>query len=130
MVKFYTITIRIIQINGFRNTVIRHAGQRIIRFYQTFQDKSQILPGRVKNGGMEKTGGTLWCGWSIFTVPGVQANMMMIASGRNENGICSIPLHDLETEQILVEFQRPGNVRHLQMNVTDTSGGGNRVGIV
>ena len=46
--------------------------------------------------------------------------MMVIASGRDENGVCTIPLHDLKTQQILVEFQGPGNVRHFQVNMTDT----------
>jgi len=69
------------------------------------QSVGQKLPARVKNGGMEKSGRTLGCRGCILTVPGIQANMMMIASGRNENGIRSIPLHDLEPEQVLVEFQ-------------------------
>ena len=43
----------------------------------------------------------------------------MIASGRNKYCIGSIPLHDLETQQILIKFQRPGYIRHFEVHVTD-----------
>ncbi len=73
---------------------------------------------------MKKSGGPLRCGRSIFTVPGIQTDMVVITSGRNKNGIFAIPLHDLEPEQFLVKFERPGDVSHFEVNMTNSGGGG------
>jgi len=45
--------------------------------------------------------------------------MMVITASRNKYGIGTIPLHDLKTQQVPVEFQRPVDVRHFEVNMTN-----------
>src|SRR5215831_16832534 len=44
---------------------------------------------------------------------------MVIATGAEEGGLVTCPLHDVETEHVAVEAERAVDVRHLEMDVPD-----------
>ena len=68
---------------------------------------------------MKQSGSVLRGGICIFAVPGIQADMVMIASGGKENCTGAVPLRNLKTEEVLVEFQGTRDIRHFEVNVPD-----------
>lgn len=118
-IKFHPIAIWIITVNGFRDPMIRKSSERISRFHQAFQDRSQISADRKQNGCVKKSGRALRSRRCIFAVPGIQANMVMVATCRKKNSISSIPLSDLKAQQVLVEFQRSRDIGHFEVHMTN-----------
>src|SRR5450755_1297934 len=85
-VEFHPVAIGIIQVNGFRHAVVGHPGERVTRIGQSFQDNRQILTGGVQDSRMEQSRGVLRSGRSIFAVPGIQPDMVMVSAGGYEHG--------------------------------------------
>src|SRR5437773_2266143 len=56
---------------------------------------------------------------SAFSRPNVQADVMMITTGRQEDGPAAITLRHLETQGVPVKLQRPVKIRDRQVNVPD-----------
>ena len=69
---------------------------------------------------MKKPGTSHRRGRGIFAVPGIQADMVVVAARRHEDCLGAIALRDLETQQFMVKCQRLVQVRHLQMHMADT----------
>src|SRR6185295_4464999 len=57
---------------------------------------------------------------TILTIPRVQPNVMMIATGRNKHSAIAIILHYIKAEDVTIEFQCSFKVSHLKMNMTDS----------
>jgi hypothetical protein len=59
---------------------------------------------------------------SASTLPRIQCDVVMIPASREEGGLRAPPLRDFEAEHAAVECERPLEIRHLQVNVTDSYG--------
>ena len=68
---------------------------------------------------MKQSGSVLRGGICIFTVPGIQSDMMMIFAGGKKYSAGAVPLRNLKTEEVLVEFQGTRDIRHFEVNVPD-----------
>jgi len=60
-------------------------------------------------------------------LPSVQTDMMMVAAGRKERCLASIPLRQLKSEHVAIKRERALQVRHFQVDVTDPGLRGNRL---
>src|SRR2546423_10748635 len=58
--------------------------------------------------------------------PGIEADVVMVAAGREEHGIAAVAGRDVEAEHVAIERNGAVEIGHRQMNVANTSGGGNR----
>jgi len=66
--------------------------------------------------------GRPWRRWmAAFAFPGVKADMVVIAAGRNERSAGSHALHQLEAEHTAIEAERAIEVGDLEMNMPDAS---------
>src|SRR5207237_7697892 len=52
-------------------------------------------------------------------LPGIEAELMVIAAGAEKRRLVAVALGDVEAEHVAVEVERPVDVRDLQMNVPD-----------
>src|SRR6266480_4509377 len=50
-------------------------------------------------------------------LPGVEAEVMVVAAGADERRLVSVALGDVEAEHVAVETERTVDVRHLQMDM-------------
>lgn len=75
---------------------------------------------------MVEPGGTGRGRRTTRTLPGVQTNMMMIAAGRKEGRLASIPLRELKPEHIPIKRERTLQVSHLQVDMANPRFRGNR----
>src|SRR5688572_23072056 len=60
------------------------------------------------------------------TLPRVQADVMMVAAGRYESGLGTVPLRQRKTEYAAIELERPFEVSDFEMYMADTSAWINR----
>src|SRR2546423_14608302 len=56
--------------------------------------------------------------------PGIEADVVMVAAGREEHGIAAVAGRDVEAEHVAIERNGAVEIGHRQMNVANTSGGG------
>jgi hypothetical protein len=56
-------------------------------------------------------------------VPGVEADVVVVAAGRNEGRLVAEPLLQLEAEHAAVELERPVEVGDFQVDVADVDTG-------
>jgi hypothetical protein len=70
------------------------------------QGIGKCMPGRIENGEMIETRCTARRARAAFTLPGVKANVMVIAAGRDECSLVAITLRYLKTEDVTVEVDR------------------------
>src|SRR4051794_839969 len=56
---------------------------------------------------------------AALALPGVEADVMVVAAGGNERGVGTHPLHQLESQYAAIERQGAVEIRHFQMNMPD-----------
>jgi hypothetical protein len=83
----------------------------------------EIPPFRVEDGKVEESGGAMRRGWSALALPGIQPDVVVVATGREKYGVLPVPLRNLESENVPVESQGTFDVCYFQMNVSDASSG-------
>lgn len=116
--------IRIAQIQGLADSVVRRAIEGDAGGLKTSQGVAQILALRVEDGRVEEAGGARG-GWTAAEAfPGVQADVMMIAARRDEGRLRAEALHQREAEHAAIERQRTLQIRDLEMDMADAGSGG------
>src|SRR6202167_2409413 len=125
-VKLDAVFIGIAQIECFADALIGSAVERTFGFDQPAQRIAQSGPRRVKDREMIKAGRSLWRRRPTAAFPGAEPNVMMITAGRNKCRLPAEPLRQLEAEDAGIEGQRPVDIGHLQMDVTNAHAGVDR----
>src|SRR5690349_22339952 len=82
---------------------------------------------RIADGEVVKAGVVWRCGGSAPALPGIQADVVMIATGRYESCVVTQPLNPIEPEHACVKRQRAVDVRDFQVDVADAGAGRNAV---
>src|SRR5688500_12569411 len=91
-IELHTNPIGVDQIKRLGYAVIGSSGTRIVCFHQSFQYYSEVFAGGVQNCCMEQASCTFGCGRSVFAVPGVKSDMMVISASGDESGLASVAL--------------------------------------
>ena len=60
---------------------------------------------------------------AAFAFPGVEADVVVIAAGRNERRAGAHPLHHLEAEHAAIEAERAIEIGDLEMDMPDPGAG-------
>src|SRR5690554_4182764 len=107
--------------------MVAGSGQRIAVFPQPIKDESQILACGINNGSMVKPHTVRRGRRCILTLPSIEANMMMIASGGDECRLITIHQGKFKTQQADIESKGFLQVRYFQMHMAYSGLGGNRV---
>src|SRR5207244_10018861 len=77
------------------------------------------LAARIQDGVVVETGGAGRRRAAPFALPGVEADVVVVAAGADEGGLVLPTAHDLEAENPAVEVQRPLDVGDLEVYVAD-----------
>src|SRR5216683_7056987 len=89
------------------NARAQHAMQRV----------RERRPGRIEYRGVEQPGGAGRRRMAAFAFPGVEADVMVIAAGRDERRLCAHPLLQLEAKHIAIKSERAVEIGDLKMDV-------------
>ena len=118
-VKFDAVLIGIAQIKRLADAVIAGAVERNAGLHHAMQRVRQRRAGGVEDRGVEQPGGARRRRMAAFAFPGVEADVMMIAAGRNERRGRAHPLHDLKAEHAAVKPERAFEIGDLEMDMPD-----------
>jgi hypothetical protein len=119
-IKLYSISVRIAQIERFTDSVIGGAFKWNFCLDETAQCVGEFLPRWIKNRQMIKASGARRWWRPTGAFPGVQTDVMVIASSREKRYFLSVPLRDLKAENVPIKVERTFQVGHLQMNVANS----------
>src|SRR5688572_30415243 len=72
---------------------------------ETLQGIGEIGAGRIEDGEMVETGGAGRWRPTARAFPGIEADMVMIAAGRDEGGLIAHFLDKLEAEHAAIEIE-------------------------
>ncbi len=117
-IKLDAVVVRVAQIERLGDAVVAGAFERDLGGDQPPQRVGQKPAGRVENGGMVKAGGAGGGRRAAAALPGVQADMMVVAAGRDEGRARPAGGHR-ETQHAAIEIERPLQVGDLEMDVAD-----------
>ncbi len=115
------------QIKRFAHAVIARAIKRDPGGNETTERIGQRRSSRIKNGEVIKACRPRRRRACSFALPRIQADVMMIAAGRDKGGLAAVTLLQLEPENAAVEIQGALEIRHLEVHVPDPHAGINRV---
>ncbi len=113
------------KIDGLVGTVIGSAVNGPATLQQAFEGDGQLLTRRVVDGEVVEAGHTAG-GWGTATAsPRVQADVVVVATRRQEGCLVPQTRHQVEAHYVAVEPNGPLQVGDLEVHVTDPSVRGN-----
>ncbi len=112
------VLVRVTQIEGFAHPVIAGSIQLDPRCQNAAQTVGRRPASRIENRGMVQARRPRG-GGGLQALPGVEADVVVMASCGNERRLGPVPLRDLEAEDAAVEPDRPFQVGHLEVDMTD-----------
>jgi hypothetical protein len=95
-------------------------------FHHPMQRVRQRCAGRVEDRGVEQPGRSGRRRGAALALPGVEADVVVIAAGRDERRAVAHPLHQLEAEHVAIEAERAVEIGDLEMDMPDTGAGDDR----
>jgi hypothetical protein len=122
-VELDAVVIGIAEVEGFADTVVGGTVERDVVFDETAQGVCQRGAVGVENGDVKETCGAARRGFATAAFPGVEADVMMVSTRRDEGGLGAVALGELETEDAAVEGEGALQVGHLEVDVADADGG-------
>ena len=118
-IKLDSIPIGIAQIQRFTHAVVRCAFEWNACLNQAAQSIGEFGPSWINDREMVKARRSAMRRRTAVTFPGIQSDMMMIATSRKERRLLSVALREFESEHIPIKRKRPIKIGDLQMNVSD-----------
>src|SRR5262249_46178978 len=122
-VQFDTIAVRVPQIERLADAVVAGSFERYACFGQPAQRIRELRTVRIQDRKMIKTCAPRRRRLAVETLPGVQTDVMVVATGRHEGCLGAVSLSQLESEHAAVEGDGPLEVGDFQVNVSDADGG-------
>jgi hypothetical protein len=127
-VELDAVLIRIAQIERLAYSVIRRPIQPHLRVDQAIERITQRCTRRVYQRQVIEPG----CSWSRMrsaqTFPGIQPNVMVVSARRDECGSIAKAKHQFEAKHTAVEVERAIQIGDLQVNMSHTDTGVDRIG--
>ncbi len=125
-VEFDAVVVGVAEIEGLADAVVGGALELDSGSDEPAQGVGEFGARRIENSHMIKAGRAVG-GWpAVFALPGVEADVMMVAAGGEECGLCAVTLGELESKDIAIESEGAIEVGDLQMNVADSDVGMDR----
>ena len=118
-IQLDAVLVGIAQIERFADAVIAGAVERNAGLDHAMQRVRQRGAGRIKNRGVKQPRRSRRRRMAAFAFPGVQADVVVIAAGRNERRAGAQALHQFEAEHAAIKSQRAIEIGDLEMNMPD-----------
>ena len=124
-VEFDAVLIRITQIECFADAMIGGTIERDVGMLQTPEGIGEAGTGGVEDGQVIEAGGAGGRRRAAEAFPGVEANVVMVATCGDERGTVAEALHQLEAQHTAVEAKGAFQVGDLEMDMADADIGVN-----
>ena len=111
--------IGVAQIKRLVRTVVAGAVERNPRCDEAAKRVGKRGAGRIEDGGVVEAGRSGGRRRATFAFPGVDAEMVVVAAGREEGGLRAITGGQLEAEHAAIEGKRALDVGHLEVDMAD-----------
>src|SRR4051794_10347263 len=92
------------------------------------EGEREVPPRGIADGGVVEAGPTRRGRRAAAALPGVEADVVVIAAGRDEGGLRPEARGELKAEDAAIERQRAFEVGHLEVDVPDVRAGGDGIG--
>ena len=122
-VELDAVLVGIAQIQRLADAVVAGAVELDAGLDHAIQRIRQRRARGIENGGVKQPGGAWRRRMAALAFPGVEADVMVIAAGRNERRTGAHPLHHLEAEHAAIEPQRAFEIGDLEMDMPDAGAG-------
>ncbi len=118
-VELDAVAIRVAEVERLADAVVGGAFERDARADETAECVGQLGASGVDDREVVETGGSGTGRRATLALPGVEADVVMVAAGGEKCGAGADALGDLEAEDIAVEGEGAIEVGHLEMDVAD-----------
>ena len=125
-VQLDAVLVGIAQVERLADAVVAGPVQRDPGREHAAQGVGQLGPARVENGGVEQPRRAGRRRLSAAALPGVEADMVVVAAGRDEGRLAAVALHQFEAEHAAIEGEGAVEIGHLQVDVADGDAGPDR----
>jgi hypothetical protein len=118
-VELDPISIRVAQVDRLADSVIGCTTDRDARIPEAAERIAQRRSIRIADRNVVEARRPRWRRGAAAALPGVDAEMMVIAAGAEERRLVADAQDEVEPEHVAVEAERPVDVRDFQMDVPD-----------
>src|SRR5262245_49820774 len=118
-VELEAVTVRVAQIERFADSVIRGSLERDARLDEAPERVRERLAIGVADRGVEEPRVTRRRRRSAAGLPGVEPDVVVVATSRDEHRLVAVPRLLLEAEDADVEVERPLDVGDLEVDMAD-----------
>ena len=118
-IQLDAVLVGIAQIKRLADPVVAGAVEGDAGIDDAMQRIGQRRPGRVKDRGVKQPRRSRCRRLAALAFPGVEADVMMLATGRNERRAGTQALHQLKSEHAAIKSERTIEIGHLEMNMPD-----------
>src|SRR5665213_288508 len=122
-IKLDAVLVGIAQVKRLADAVVAGAVKRNAGADHAMERIRQRGPARIEDGGVIEPRRSRRRRTAAFALPGVQADVVMIAAGRNEGRLQTPALHQFEAEHAAIKSERALEVGDLEMNMPDAGAG-------
>src|ERR1043165_607402 len=122
-VEFNSVVIGVAEVEGFADAVVGRAIEFDTRGPEPTKGVGQGRAGRIEDGVVVKTGSAGCGGLAAETLPRVEADVVVIATGGEEGRGVAEALRELEAEDVAIEADGAFEVGDLEVGVADADFG-------
>ena len=119
-VQFDAVAFRVAQIDGFAHAVVGRAFERNLRHEHSAKSFRERGARGIHDRGVVQTSGAARWERAAEAFPGVERDVVVIATRGEKHGSFPEPLGDLKPEDPGVELQRAVEIGHFQVYVADS----------
>ena len=119
-IEFDAALVGIAQVKRFANAMIAGAVERNLCLYEAMQGVRQRRAGRIEDRGVKQPGRSRRRWMPALAFPGVEADVVVIAAGRNERRAGTHALHQFKPEHAAIKPERAIEIGHFQVNMPDS----------
>ena len=116
------------KVERFRNAMVGRAIELHLVGDEALQRIGEVGARRIENCHVIEPGGAGRRRLASRTLPGVEANVVVVAAGGHESRLLAIHLLQFEAEHAAIEVEGPLDVGHLEVNMANARAGRDRGG--
>jgi hypothetical protein len=118
-IELDAVAVWVAQVQRFADAVVARAVEPDAGVDEAAQSVGEQRTRRIEDGDMEQPRRTGWWRRAAFALPSVEADVVVIAAGREECRVAPVALLQLEAEHAAIERQCAVEIGHFQVRVAD-----------
>jgi hypothetical protein len=78
---------------------------RISGIEELAEGPGELSACRIEDGEVEETRSSSWGGWNVLAGPGVETDVVMVTTCREEYSVLTVPLGNFEAQEVPVKAE-------------------------